>query len=110
MPLKFCLNSLPYLNSKNYNTYEGLSGISPSGAVLLLSYLYPGSVSDKELTRRSGILDLLDEGNRIMEDQGFDIKEDLALLGVRLNIPPFMKGKKQLDKMELVETSRMDKL
>ena len=32
-----------------------------------------------------------------------DIKEDLDLLGVRLNMPDFMKGKKQLHK-RLVET------
>ena len=50
------------------------------------------------------ILDLLEEGDSVMADRGFDIKEDLDLLGVRLNIPPFMKGKKQLNDEELVET------
>ena len=39
-----------------------------------------------------------------MADRGFDIEEDLALLGVRLNIPPFRRGKEQLSEHELVET------
>ena len=39
-----------------------------------------------------------------MADRGFDIQDDLALLGVRLNIPPFLKGKSQLIEKELVET------
>ena len=46
-----------------------------------ISDLYPGSISDKELTRRSGILDLLEGGDSVMADRGFDIKEDLDLLG-----------------------------
>ena len=101
------LQQLTFSNYKNHNTYKGLIGISPSGAVTFVSDLYPGSISDKELTRRSGILDLLEEGDSVMADRGFDIKEDLALLGVRLNIPPFMRGKKQFDETELVETRRI---
>ena len=74
---------------------------------MFISDFYPGSISDKELTRCSGILDLLEEGDSVMADRGFDIKEDLDLLGVRLNIPQFMKGKKQLNDEELVETRRI---
>ena len=101
------LQQLTYSSYKNHNTYKGLIGISPSGAVTFISDLYPGSISDKELTRCSGILDLLEEGDSVMADRGFDIKEDLDLLGVRLNIPPFMKCKKQLNDEELVETRRI---
>ena len=39
-----------------------------------------------------------------MADRGFDIEEDQALLGVRLNTPPFLRGKEQLSAQELVET------
>ena len=101
------LQQLTYSSYKNHNTYKGLIGISPSGAVTFISAFYPGSISDKELTRCSGILDLLEEGDSAMADRGFDIKEDLDLLGVRLNIPQFMKGKKQLNDEELVETRRI---
>ena len=49
-----------YISSyKNHNTYKGLIGISPSEAVVFVSDLYPGSISDKQLTRRCGIVDLL---------------------------------------------------
>ena len=90
---------------KNHNTYKGLIGISPSGgAVAFVSYLYPGCISDKELTKQSGILELLEKGDSVMADRGFDIKEYLDLLGVELNMPPFMKKNKQLDESELVKT------
>ena len=50
-------------NYKNDSTYKGLVGISPNGVITFVSLLYPGSISDKELTRRCGILELLDEGD-----------------------------------------------
>ena len=109
-------SSLPELQQrtfssyKNHNTYKGLIGISPSGAVIFVSKLYPGSISDKELTRQSGLLDLLDRDDSIMADRGFDILEDLAPRGVRLNIPPFLRGKTQLDQREMTETRRIASL
>ena len=52
-------------------------------------------------------MDLLQPGDSVMADRGFDIQDDLALRGVRLNIPPFLKGKSQLSESELVETRRI---
>jgi hypothetical protein len=45
-----------------------------------------------------------------MADRGFDIMEDLAPRGVKLNIPPFLRGKSQLDQRELIETRRIASL
>ena len=42
-----------------------------------------------------------------MADRGFDIQDELAIRGVRLNILPFLKGKSQLSESELVETRRI---
>lgn len=39
-----------------------------------------------------------------MADRSFDNEEDLALLGVRLNVTPFRKGKEQFSEHELVKT------
>ena len=101
------LQQVTFSNYKNTNTYKVLVGISPLGVITFISKLYAGSISDKELTRNSGILDLLEPGDSVMADRGFDIQEDLALLGVRLNTPPFLKGKSQLTEKELVETRRI---
>ena len=101
------LQQVTFSNYKNTNTYKVLIGISPSGIITFVSKLYAGSISDKELTRCSGIMDLLQPGDSVMADGGFDIQDDLALRGVRLNIPPFLKGKSQLSESELVETRRI---
>ena len=39
-----------------------------------MSDLYPGCISDKELTRMCGILDMLDKGDTLMADRGFVLK------------------------------------
>lgn len=104
MPSLPNLQQMTFSNYKNNNAYKGLVGISPSGAITFVSTLFSGAISDKELTRRSGILLLLEKGDSVMADCGFDIEEDLISLGVRLNIPPFLRGKTQLNEKKVTET------
>ena len=98
------LQQMTFSNYKNSNTYKVLVGISPAGAITFISDLYAGAISDKELTKQSGILQLLEIGDTVMADRGFDIQDDLTPLGVKLNVPPFLKGKKQLSAQEMIET------
>ena len=104
------LQQMTFSNYKNCNTFKALVGISPDGVVTFVSSLFPGSISDKSLTRKSGVLELLEEGDSVMADRGFDIEEDLLLKGVHLNIPPFLRGKSQLSERELVTTRRIASL
>ena len=62
MPDSFSPSSLKaqpnlYSSYKHHVTYKGLVGISPSGAIIFISQLYDGTISDKEIVARSGILD-----------------------------------------------------
>ena len=57
---------------------KGLVGLSPTGALGFLSELYTGSISDKELTKMSNVIDCLDPGDDVMADKGFDIQDDFA--------------------------------
>ena len=45
-----------------------------------------------------------------MADRGFEIEEDLLLIGAHLSIPPFLCGKSQLSENELVITRRITSL
>ena len=57
---------------KSLTTLKGLVGISPSGAVTFRSQLYTGSISDREIVRWSGFLNLpFDDKDSIMADKGF---------------------------------------
>ena len=98
--------SVTFSSYKNHNTAKGLLGISPSGYPSYVSSLYVGRVSDKKITRDCGILDLLEPGDQIMADRGFDIEDDLPT-GVTLNIPPFLNGHDQLTLEEEVLTRKI---
>ena len=95
---------------KNPTTYKDLIGISPSGAVTFMSEPFPESIFDMQLTQQGGLLGMFQLGNSIMADEGFDIMEDLAPIGVKLNLPPFLHGKNQLHSRELVESRRIASL
>ena len=53
-----------------------------------MSDLYEGSITNRDIVERSGLLDLLEEGDSVMADKGFTIQDLLAKRGVKLNIPP----------------------
>ena len=83
------LQQLTFLSYKNHNTFKALMGISPGGVVTFVSQLSPGSISDRQLTLKSGLIKLLERGDSIMSDHGFDIQDELTPLGIRINIPSF---------------------
>ena len=94
---------------KNRNTLKLLVGVSPNRVITFLSPLYGGRISDKELTQQSNLLSLLEPGDSIMADRGFDL-DSLMPQGTYVNIPPFLAGRKQLDHMELIQTRRIASL
>ena len=104
MPSSFRAQSQTYSSYKSHNTAKGLIGIAPNGFVSLFRTCMGGHVSDKRITESCGIVNLLEPGDMVMADRGFDIQHILASKNVTLNIPPFMRGKQQLSLEEEVET------
>ena len=110
VPSSMSVQSLTYSSYKHHNTFKGLVGICPTGAVTFISELYAGSLSDQALTRDCGILELIEPGDSIMADKGFDIGYDVALRGAKLNIPPFLKNQQQLSKKNVITTRQIASL
>ena len=105
-PSSLSIQSALYSSYKHHVTYKGLVGIAPSGAITFVSQLYEGSISDKEIVSRSGLLskELWSPGDSLMADRGFDIQDLLSPLQVNLNIPAFLAGRPQLTKAEVKES------
>ena len=95
---------------KNRNTFKALIGITPGGAISYVSPLFSGSVSDKKVTCSSGFMDLLQPGDSIMADKGFNIADICEKYSVVLNIPPYLGKDSQLQERDRIETRRIASL
>ena len=110
MPSSLQLNGELFSSYKHHTTLKGLVGISPGGATTFVSQLYTGSISDREIVRRSGLLDLpFQDKDSVMADKGFTIA-DLLPLGVSLNLPPFLGGSSQMPAEDVVKTQEIASL
>ena len=59
----------------------------------MLSDTFPGSISHVAIGKESGFIDLIEEGDDIMADRGFNIRHLLLPQKATLNIPAFTHGK-----------------
>ncbi|CAN7951069.1 unnamed protein product [Ixodes pacificus] len=110
VPSSLVLQSASFSTYKSTNTFKGLVGISPDGAVTFVSQLFLGSMSDKECVRQSGFLERsFDENDSVMADKGFLISELLAKINVQLNIPPFL-GQGTFTETQVKETESIASL
>jgi hypothetical protein len=102
-PSSLLINSQMFSSYKSHTTYKALVGIAPHGPFTFISSLYSGSISDVELTKVSGLLNLLEAGDSVMADKGFTIGKLLAESNVGLVIPHFLTAKGQFSGQEVVQ-------
>ena len=65
---------ITWSNYKHLNTAKLLVRITPTGVVSFTPPLKTGSISDEEIVRQSGLLDLHEKGDAVMADKGFVIQ------------------------------------
>ena len=75
--------------------------LAPQGSTTFISKGWGGQVSDQHLTENCGILDQLLPGDQILANRGFTIQETVGLYFAEVKLPPFIKDKKQLKKMDV---------
>ncbi|EEC19268.1 conserved hypothetical protein [Ixodes scapularis] len=106
-PTKLMARAQTYSAYKGHNTIKFLTVIAPNGLLMFVSKAYGGRASDKFITADSGVQDYFFPGDEIMADRGFSLDRDLEVLGVKLNVPAFTKGKAQLSEREVTGTRRI---
>ncbi|XP_078585178.1 uncharacterized protein LOC144867211 [Branchiostoma floridae x Branchiostoma japonicum] len=109
-PSSKVLNSETYSQYKSHTTFKGLIGITPCGVLSFVSTLYTGCISDKEITARSGIVDLIEPNDSVMADKGFLIQDLLDNKQAMLVIPPFLGKKGKFSATEVSQTHEIARL
>ena len=102
-PVNPVLQQASFSFYKNCNTLKGMVGITPSGAISFISNLWSGSISDKELFLKSGLLNLLEKNDLVLADRGFLIGKELAKKECRLITPHYLANKIQFSDEEKTE-------
>lgn len=80
-----------YSEYKSHMSWKVLFGISPNGVIIHVSDLWSGSISDKQITKSSGLIDKCEPGDGIMGDKGFLISDLCTPKGIYLIVPPTKK-------------------
>ncbi|XP_065056361.1 uncharacterized protein LOC135684653 [Rhopilema esculentum] len=95
---------------KKHNTIKYLIGITPSGFISFVSNGYGGRATDQHICRDSGFYNLLEYGNEIMADRGFQIRDDLLHFYCTLYVPPGARVKSQMTERECKKTKEIANL
>lgn len=82
-----------YSSYRGMNSFKVIVGVAPNAVITYVSKLYPGSISDKEIVKQSGLMNHMANGDLILADKGFLI-QDIVPKGVSVNIPPFLENGK----------------
>ena len=109
-PSNLTSQSMVFSSYKHHTTVKFLIGITPSGVISFVSNGWLGCTSDKRLTEKSGVLDLLEPGDSVMADKGFPIGDLLEKRGCTLNIPPFRGSANQFSTEEVFKTQEIAQL
>lgn len=67
-------------------------------------------MSDKDIFKESGILNKLNEGDLVMVDRGFNVRDLLLKKGADIVIPPYLGDRANLTPQEEAQTRTIAKL
>ena len=81
--------------------------MAPHGVVTFVSELYAGSISDRELFKQSGIIDVLTPDMAVMVDKGFLIDN---LVPCKIHRPAFLTKGTQMSVGEVRHTQSVARL
>ena len=106
-PLNLEARAITWSNYKHTHAIKYSIGISPAGAVTFFSHGWGGRISDKQLTMKSGFLDLLTFGDSILADRGFPIEGEVATRGLSLQYHSLLRGKLQMPAKDVGESRKI---
>jgi len=106
-PFNFQMQSNTWSAYKASNDLKYCVGISTFTGLSFLSQGFEGSVSDKEIILRSGLLDKLKPNESVMCDRGFDIEPELNAINVDTIMPPFLGDRESFSAAEIEEAQRI---
>lgn len=82
-----------YFFYKSNIIFKSLIGILLYGVIIFVFFFYIGVILDKEIIRCLGIFDLVEVGDFVMVDKGFDIEDLFRGKSVSFNFFFFLESR-----------------
>ena len=108
-PKDHLLQCLTWSNYKHHNILKVVGVIASSSDIMFKSLAYPGSISDKEITKQSDYLDMMEPYTQLMVDKGFNISSKCAAKRIYIVVPPGKRGSSQILPSEVTKTNKIAK-
>ncbi|XP_041355304.1 uncharacterized protein LOC121372935 [Gigantopelta aegis] len=103
--------SATFSTYKNKNTLKTMIGCTPRGLISYVSSSYGGAASDRQIIERSELCtntdQFFDKKDSIMADRGIMVQDLFAAKDVFVNTSTMLKGKSQLEPVEVVHDRRI---
>lgn len=109
-PKNLDLQKITWSDYKHHNPLKALVCVAPNSGIVFVSQAYGGSISDKEITNRSGYLECVPMYSRIMYDKGFKLHEECSQRLLYYTVPPGRKGAAQMTPAEIKKTKHIANL
>ncbi|KAK3924240.1 Protein ANTAGONIST OF LIKE HETEROCHROMATIN PROTEIN 1 [Frankliniella fusca] len=103
-PSNFQQQGNTYSHYKSDNTVRFIVGISCYGGIMFITPGFEGNMTENQALKESGFYDLLQFGDVVMCDRGFEINDELLRSGVEVLKPPSLGGRKKFTAEEEVLT------
>lgn len=95
---------------ESHHTMKYLIAICPQGSICFISNGWGGRTSNKFITEQSHFLPNLLTEDLVLADRGFSIKDSVQSNQAELQISAFTRGKTQLHRVKLENTSCLESL
>ena len=109
-PKSVDIQAATWSDYKQHNAFKFLIAVSPAGYIMFLSEAYGGRTTDKHICQDSPFYNLLEPGDEVMADRGFQIKEDLLYHRCTLSVPPGARVKSQFSTDQCTMTKEIANL
>lgn len=103
-PSNFEQQGNTYSSYKSHNVVVFSVGIACNGATIFCSEGMEGSMSDKEVILKSGLLQRLQKGDGVMTDRGYELTAELQAIGCEFYKPPSLGGRNTFTAEEEIMT------
>ncbi|GFQ80772.1 uncharacterized protein TNCT_333451 [Trichonephila clavata] len=84
---------ITFCPQRKTNIVKGMVGIMPSGAIIFITSLYCGNISDEHIFVHSRLMDYLEPNDVVIAENGFEIEKELKKIGCELQNRNYLEDK-----------------